>query len=169
MPAQGLRGGAEHEVVDHGLVLVGDGGDLLRHGEDDVEVLDRQQLGLPVLEPLRAHQRLALRAMAIPAAVERDALVAAGIALLDVTAKGSRAAALDGAHDAALSAAERGSVFLTVGRADLAKDVRHLEPGRAQRRLQKWAGGFGLGGGSTLGNRSNGLTVAHTVEVAIFR
>ena len=46
--AQGLGGGAEQDVVDDGLVLVGDRRDLLRHGEDDVEVLDRQELGLPL-------------------------------------------------------------------------------------------------------------------------
>ena len=55
-----------------------------------------------VLEPLRARQRLALRAVPIAAAVEGDALVAAGVALLDMAAERRRAAALDGAHDAAL-------------------------------------------------------------------
>ena len=49
----------------------------MREGEHHVEVLDRQQLGAPVLEPLRACQRLALWAMSVAAAVERDALVPA--------------------------------------------------------------------------------------------
>jgi hypothetical protein len=38
---------AEQQVVDHRLVLVGDRGDLGRQGEDQVEVADRQQVGLP--------------------------------------------------------------------------------------------------------------------------
>ena len=83
-------GGLKQDVVDHRLVLVRDGCDLLRHGEDHVEVFDRQQFGLTILEPLRARQRLALRAMTIPAAVEGDALVAAGVALLDVAAQRCR-------------------------------------------------------------------------------
>jgi hypothetical protein len=70
--------------------------------------------------------------MPIPATVERDALVAAGVALLDMTAQRSRAAALDGAHDTALPAAERAGVCLAIGRPELAKDIRHLEPGGAQ-------------------------------------
>ena len=40
-----------------------------------MEILDRQQLGLTILKPLRARQRLALRAVPIPATVEGDALV----------------------------------------------------------------------------------------------
>ena len=56
-----------------------------------------EQFGLPILEPLRAGERLALRAVPIAAAVVGDALVAAGVALLDVAAERGRAAALDGA------------------------------------------------------------------------
>jgi hypothetical protein len=43
--AESLRGGAEENAVDHFFVLIGDGGDLFRHGEDDVEILDGQQFG----------------------------------------------------------------------------------------------------------------------------
>lgn len=94
----------------------------------------------------------------------------AGIALLDVAAERRGAAVLDGAHDAALAAAERGRMFPPVGRAELAKDVRHLEPGGAQRRPQKCTGGgTGAGAGTTVGKRSKGLGVAHTVLVATFR
>jgi hypothetical protein len=56
--AQRLGGGAEQQVVDHRLVLVGDGGDLLRQGEHDMEILDWQELCAPILEPLRARERL---------------------------------------------------------------------------------------------------------------
>ena len=37
---------AEQQVVDHRLVLTGDRGNLGRQGEDHVEVVDRQQIGL---------------------------------------------------------------------------------------------------------------------------
>ena len=126
--AQGLGSGAEQDVVDDGLVLIGDGGDLLRQGEDDVEVFDRQQLGLPILQPLSAHERLALRAMPVAAAVERNALVPAGVALLDVATQRRRATVLYGGHDTALPTAERVSVIVTVRKPDLTEDVRHLEP-----------------------------------------
>ena len=81
---------------------MGDGGDLLRHGEDDVEVWRCEELGLSVLKPLGARQRLAFWAVAIAARVVRDALVAAGIALLDVAAQRGRATLLDRRHDPAL-------------------------------------------------------------------
>ena len=42
----GVRGGLEQEIVDHGLVLVGDGSDLGGQREDNVEIGDLQQLGL---------------------------------------------------------------------------------------------------------------------------
>jgi hypothetical protein len=43
---QRLGGGLEQDVVDGGLVLIGNVGDRRRHGEHDVEVGRRQQLGL---------------------------------------------------------------------------------------------------------------------------
>ena len=50
----GIGGNGEHrlgarleqEIVDHALVLVGDGGDRAGEREDEVEVADRQELGL---------------------------------------------------------------------------------------------------------------------------
>ena len=66
----GGKGGghhAEQEAVDHRFVLQGDGGDLFRHGEDYVEVLDRQQFGLALLDPLLPLGVLTLRAMPVTA------------------------------------------------------------------------------------------------------
>src|SRR5204863_5097081 len=126
------------DVVDDGLVLVRDGRDLLGHGEDNVEVFDRQEFGLSVLQPLRAHQRLALRTVPRSAAVERDALVTAGVALLDVAAERGGATALDVTHGTALPTAERAAVLQTIDTADLAEDVRHLQPAGTQARPQNW-------------------------------
>ena len=58
----------EQEVVDHGLVLVGDGADPRRQREHDVEVRHLQQLGLARLQPLTGLAALALGAMAVAAA-----------------------------------------------------------------------------------------------------
>jgi hypothetical protein len=56
---------AEQQIVDHRLVLVGDRGDLGRQGEDQVEVADRQQVGLARGEPVLCRRALALGAMAV--------------------------------------------------------------------------------------------------------
>ena len=101
--AQGFGGGVEQNVVDQSLVVMGNGGDLLRHGEDDVEVWHCEELGSSALKPLGTRQGLALWAVAIAARVVADALVAAGIALLDVAAERCRATLLDRRHDATLS------------------------------------------------------------------
>jgi hypothetical protein len=57
---------AEQQVVDHRLVLVGDGGDLGRQREDQVEVADRQQVGFAGGEPVPCRRALALGAIACP-------------------------------------------------------------------------------------------------------
>jgi hypothetical protein len=62
-------GGPEQDVVDHALVLQGDGGDRFGDGEDDVEIGHRQQVGLARLEPFGPRQGLALRTVPITAAV----------------------------------------------------------------------------------------------------
>ena len=41
----------EKDRIDGGLVVEGDGGDRLGQGEDDVEVRDRQQFALSILQP----------------------------------------------------------------------------------------------------------------------
>ena len=89
---------AEQQVVDHRLVLVGDRGDLGRQREDQVEVADRQQIGLAGSEPVLRRRTLALGAMAVAAGVVGDTAVAAILAALDMTAEGRRAAVLDGRH-----------------------------------------------------------------------
>ena len=49
--AHRLGRSAEQDVVDHALVLERDLRRRRRHGEDDVEVRHRQQLGLTRIEP----------------------------------------------------------------------------------------------------------------------
>ncbi len=64
---QRLGGGLEEDAIDHGLVLVGDVGDLGRQGEDHMEVGGRQQLGLARGEPVLGGCALALGAVTVAA------------------------------------------------------------------------------------------------------
>jgi len=100
--AQGLGSGAEQNAVDHFLILVGDGGNLFRQRKDHMEVLGREKFGAPILEPFSAGKRLAFWAMAIRAGVIRVALMAAPVALFEMTTKNGGAAGLDRRHHAAL-------------------------------------------------------------------
>ena len=50
----------EQQVIDRGLVVERDVGDLGRQGEDDVEVSDRQQVGLTLGQPRARPGALAL-------------------------------------------------------------------------------------------------------------
>ena len=124
--AQGFGGGVEQDVVDRSLVVKGDGGDLLRHGEDDVAIGRGQEFGSAILQPLGTGERLALWAVTIAARVVTDALVAAGIALLDVAAELCRATVLDRRHDTTLRRRQRSAVLLTIGLTVAAEHVRHF-------------------------------------------
>ncbi len=92
---------------------------------------------MAIIQPLRTHQGLTLRAVPIAATVEGNAQVTTGVTLLHVSAESGGAAALDRAHDAALPATERVSVVLAETGPGLAKDVRQFEPDGTQRPPQK--------------------------------
>jgi hypothetical protein len=132
---QCLGGRAEQEVVDHGLVLVGDRGDLGRHGEDDMEIGDRQQIGLAGREPILRRRPLTLGAMAIAARVVGDAAVAAILAVLDMPAERGRAALLDRRHDLELSQARMSGIGSTPVGPIAMKDVGDLQLWAAHGRL----------------------------------
>ena len=70
------------EVVDDGLVL-------------DVIVGDRQELRLPLGEPLPRRRPLTLQAVAVAAGIVGDARMRAVLAALDVSAERRRPAGLD--------------------------------------------------------------------------
>ena len=132
----------------------------MRQGEDDVEVGNGQQFGL------RCSSHCRVRATGIldsadSTRVVRDALVSAGIALFDVPTERRGAAALDVAHDTALPTAERVSVVLPVGRPDRRKMSATSRPVRSHRPAQKMGGLAGRVQRLEVGNRSNGLVVAH--------
>ena len=51
---QGLLGGGKQNAINHRRVLQRNRRDLLRHGEDNMEILCVEQLGATVFKPLRA-------------------------------------------------------------------------------------------------------------------
>ena len=126
-PQHGLGGRLEQQVVDDGLVLEGDVGDLGRQCEDDVEVSDRQQVGLALGEPGAGGGALTLGAVPVAAAVVGDALVAAVRAGLDMAAEGGGAAVLDRRHDLELLQAQVPRLSGAVGGTGSPQDVGDLE------------------------------------------
>src|ERR1700686_280255 len=64
---KGFRTGAEQEVIEDLLVLQRQWGELVRQGEDDVDIGDRQEFVLASGDPLMASSALALGAMPIAA------------------------------------------------------------------------------------------------------
>src|SRR5713226_3805177 len=125
---------AEQQIVDHRLVLVGERGDLGRQGEDQVEVADRQQIGLARGEPILRRRTLALGTMPVAARVVGDPAVAAILTALDMTAEGSRAAALDGRHHLELAEAHMPGIGPAPGGAMVMEDVGNLQPRAVHRR-----------------------------------
>jgi hypothetical protein len=123
----GLGRGLEQEIVDHGLVLVGDVGDRRRQREHHVVVGHWQQLGLALGQPLPGCGSLALRAMAIAAGVVGDQGVRAVLAARDMAAERRGTAALDCRHDLELTEAHLAGVGLPPRRAVVAEDIRDLQ------------------------------------------
>ena len=130
----GLGGGAEQQVVDHGLVLPGDVGDLGRQREHDMEVADRQQIGFARGEPVPCRRALAFGAMPVATAVVGDAAVAAVLARLDMAAEGRGAAGLDRRHHLQLAEAEMTGMGRAPGGAMAMEDVGDLQRRAAHRR-----------------------------------
>ena len=77
MVSHGLGRGFEQDVVDHGLVLIGDVRDGGRQREHHMEVRHRQQIGLARGEPFLGGRALTLRTMPVATAVVGDDWVCA--------------------------------------------------------------------------------------------
>ena len=129
-----LGRGAEQEVVDHRLVLIGDVGDLGRQREDDMEVADRQQIGFARGEPVPCRRALAFGAMPVAAGVVGDAAVAAVLARLDMAAERGGAAGLDRRHHLQLAEAQMAGMGRAPGGAVAMEDVCDLQRRAAHRR-----------------------------------
>jgi len=121
---------AEQQVVEHALVLQHEFGELVRHGEHDVEVVQRDQFANARRHPVVARLRLALGTVAIAAGVEREAeILSAPRAAVAVATERRRAAALDGSHDLMLRPGDAGAAALDEASGPRAEDVGHLQRG----------------------------------------
>ena len=128
----------EQEIVDDGLVGIGDVADRARQREHDVEVRDGKKLGPTVRHPLARGSTLTLRAMPVTATVVGNGRVRAVLATHDVPAERRRAAVLDRAHHLQLAEAHVAAVGLTPCGPVVTEDVRDLQHGtghRSRRRL----------------------------------
>src|ERR1700751_497091 len=126
--------GAEQQVVDHCLVLVGDWANLGWQREDHVEIADREQVGLAGGKPILRRPALTLWAMAIAARVVGDAVVAPTPATFDMSAECRRAALLDRRHDLELIEAHMPGIGSAPGGPMAMKDVCDLQPRTAHGR-----------------------------------
>ena len=131
---QGLGGGFEQQVIDDGLVLVGDRGDLGWQREDDTEIADRQQIGRAGREPILRRRPLTLGAVAIAARVVGDAAVAAIFAALDMPAERDRTALLDRRHDLELLQAHMSGIGPSPVGPMAMKDICNLQLRAVHRR-----------------------------------
>ena len=117
----------EQQIVDGGLVVEGDRRDRGRHGEDDVEIGSRQQLGFAVLQPSSGGGGLTLGTMAVAAGIIGDARVRAVLAALDMTAERGGAAMFDRRHDLQLGETDMAGVGLAPVRTMGVKNVGDLK------------------------------------------
>ena len=99
---QGLGRGTKQNVVDDLFVLVSDGSDLFGDGEDDMEIVRGEDFGHSLLDPLSTRERLALGAMAVPAATVTGPFVTTVVASFEMPAESCSATQLDGGHDTPL-------------------------------------------------------------------
>ena len=107
--------------------MPGDVGDFGGKREDDVEVSDRQQVGLALGQPRARGGALALGAVPVAAAVVGDPLMAAVLAGLDMTAQSRRAAMLDRRHDLELMKAQVSGMGGPISGAGSTENVGDLE------------------------------------------
>ena len=128
-PRQGRARGPEQQIVDGGLVLEGDGGDLGGQGEDDVEVADREEVGLAGGEPVPRRRTLAAWAVPVTAGIVGDAQVAARVAALDMPAEAGRAALLDRRHHLERRQVQVPGPIGAIGGTGGAEDVGQLDRG----------------------------------------
>src|SRR5215831_2949051 len=117
------------QVIDHGLVLIGDVAELGGQGVNDMKIFDRQQFGLALGEPPAGGGALTLWAVAVATTVVGDGRVSARLVLApcNVAAERRRAAALDRSHDLQLLEADMAAVGLTPSGAVVAEDLRDLQ------------------------------------------
>src|SRR5215468_2506284 len=127
----GVRGGLEQEIVDHSLVLVGDGSNPGGQRKHDVKVGDLQQLGLAILHPCKCLTALTLRAMTVATTAIRYDGVSALLILAagDIAAERGSAARFDGGHHFQLCVAHVAAIGMTPSGTEVAEYIRDFQSG----------------------------------------
>ena len=123
---QRVSGRAEEQCVDHPRIALGQGVEIVRQREDDMEVRNGQQVGLARREPPFLGQGLTFRAMAIATGVVGDSHGAAPVTRLPMPAEGGGATGLDGTQSGALHSRE--AMGELIARTVRAHDVGELHP-----------------------------------------
>jgi len=133
---QSGRRGLEQEREQNLLVLPHQGNEQVRHAEDEMKIVYRQQLLLPLGEPLLTSVGLALWTMPISAGVVGDASdISAAGTVIEVATQGGRTATGDGQEHFDLRPSQGRSIAFPEPTVSDADDVGHL-PG--------WPGHRGL-------------------------
>jgi hypothetical protein len=117
----------EQEVIEDLLVLQRQRGELVRQREDEVEVTDRQEFLLTGREPPLPRAPLTFGAVAIPARVVRDGLVAAARTLVTMSTQSSGAATDEGKKYFLVDPVNPVMVILDEATTLGANDIGHLE------------------------------------------
>ena len=131
---QGFGGGSEQDGVDRRLVVVGNGTDRCRQGEDQVIILDWEQIGLSVGKPLPGRTALTLGAVAVATRIVGNLEPGAVITAQDMAAEAGTATLLDRCHHLQLAEADMACVVAPPRRPVVAEDIRHLQGRPCHRR-----------------------------------
>ncbi len=143
-----MRSRPAQQVGHHLLVLQRQGSQGVGQGKDDMTILDGQEFGLAILQPLSVSQGLTLGAMTVATRVGGDGLVTAVVALLHMATPGGSATEFDGPPGAPLLWGQRGPVQVLVRGSILAEDSGDF---------QKWCGhGCASGVGEAAAARQRG-------------
>src|ERR1700739_3500526 len=122
---QGLRTGAEQEVIEDLLVLQRQWGELVRQGEDNVDVGDRQEFVLASGDPLVTSSALTLGAVPVTAAIKGDGAIATARALVAMPAQSCRATTCDRAEHFAVGPVNPAKMVLDEALALGPNDIGH--------------------------------------------
>ena len=154
---QRVGGGAEEQRVNDARIALCERVQIVRQGEDDVEVRNGQQVGAPRREPPLGGERLTLRTMPIATRVVDDPHGAAAVTRLPTAAERGGAADCDGPQGSVLH--RREPVRASIDVAVLSDDRREFEPRTGDRVCRaRWHGAHDQPwrGGAKRARRSSG-------------
>src|SRR5262252_2924178 len=135
---QSLCASSEQQIVEQAWVLQSQDIQLVRHGEDNVEVAGVQEFTFSCRQPALAGLRLTLGAVTIATRVVGDGLITATRASVAMPAEGGSAAALNGTKGLELLKVKARSIPIQEAIAVHAQNVGHLEGGPSHGFFLRW-------------------------------